>query len=149
MKKFKFKYEALLKSKEDLEKKLSKEFSEFIKERDLLVEKKEATIREKIAYEKSIEEKLRSGCQVYELREIEGSRHFFKSAIEKLENDIKKMQVKIDRKRNELIEASKEKKTYEILKEKDFKSFIDKIEEEDRKLIDNIVVYMASKKGDK
>lgn len=61
--------------------------------------------------------------------------------IKKQEELIHEIHIELDRAKEELMEAVKEKKTLEKLKEKDYGEFINEIQKKEEKLIDSIVSF--------
>lgn len=74
--------------------------------------------------------------------------------IKKIENDIvfqtqkiQKLKVEIENQRQQLLKATQEKKVFEKLKDKHHEDFVKEIEEEERKMIDELATVRYKKEG--
>lgn len=147
MKKFKFRYEKILKMRLDKENELMNKLGELNYHKQQLIEKLDLSIEREKAYGASVEELLKSGCSAGDLFQIETNKGFYKREQKKIKGDITNKNMEIKMTQDALYEAMKERKTMEKLKEKAYGEFIDAINEADNKVIEEIVNYMNSQQG--
>lgn len=140
MKKFKFRFETVLKVKEKKEEQLKREFMQLIalkiRQENLLMEIEKE--RQEKAKEKFNEKQ--TGTDIQTLIFYEEYANLLRKQIEETEKRIKELQEKADIKREELIEASKQKKIFERLKQNDFNDFKNLVLKNEQQLLDEIAV---------
>jgi len=140
MKKFKFRFETVLKVKEKKEEQLKREFMQLIalkiRQENLLMEIEKE--RQEKAKEKFNEKQ--TGTDIQTLIFYEEYTNLLRKQIEETEKRIKELQEKADIKREELIEASKQKKIFERLKQSDFNEFKNLVLKNEQQLLDEIAV---------
>jgi flagellar FliJ protein len=140
MKKFKFRFETVLKVKEKKEEQLKREFMQLIalkiRQENLLMEIEKE--RQEKAKEKFNEKQI--GTDIQTLIFYEEYTNLLRKQIEETEKRIKELQEKADIKREELIEASKQKKIFERLKQSDFNEFKNLVLKNEQQLLDEIAV---------
>ena len=149
MKKFKFKLETVLNVKEKKEEQLKHELLKLqalrIQEEQLLAEAKEK--RAYISMEKSNENK--KGTDIQSLIHFEQYLGVLLRKIDDTKKNIKVLEKKADIKREEVVEASREKKVFEKLKEKQFGEFLKVVNENEQKVLDEMAVSKFNRKEQK
>lgn len=140
MKKFKFRFETVLKVKEKKEEQLKREFMQLIalkiRQENLLKEIEKE--KQKMAKEKFNEKQ--SGTDIQTLIYYEEYCNLLRKEISLTEKKIKELQEKADIKREELIEASKQKKIFEKLKQSDFNEFKALLLKNEQQILDEIAI---------
>lgn len=140
MKKFKFRFETVLKVKEKKEEQLKREFMQLIalkiRQENLLMEIEKE--RQEKAKEKFNEKQI--GTDIQTLIFYEQYTNLLRKQIEETEKRIKELQKEADIKREELIEATKQRKIFERLKQSDFNEFKNLVLKNEQQLLDEIAV---------
>jgi flagellar protein FliJ len=146
MKKFKFKLETVLNVKEMTEEQLKHELMKLNglkqQEEQLLLEVNEK--RAYIAREKS--DKNKKGTDIQNLIYFEQYLGFLLKKIDDTKLSIKVLEIKVDKKRAEVVEASREKKVFEKLKEKAFDEFVKVVNINEQKALDEAAVSKYNRK---
>ncbi len=140
MKKFSFKFETVLRVKEKKEEELKRELMRLQAlriEQEQLLEKIDNEKRR--AYGEKAREK-QGGIDIMSLVYYEAYLNNLRKKISATEKKIKELEKKADDKRVEVIEASKEKKIFEKLKEKHFSEFKKMVVSNEQKQLDEIAV---------
>ena len=149
MKKFRFKLETVLNVKEKREEQLKHELLKLqalkVQEEQLLSEVKEK--RAYISREKSNENK--KGTDIQSLINFEQYLGVLLKKIDDTQKNIKVLEKKADIKREEVVEASREKKVFEKLKEKQFGEFQRVVNENEQKVLDEMAVSKFNRKEQK
>lgn len=131
MKKFKFKLQKLLDIREAFEKKIKNELAELVNlqniERNKQVELQQRMLERKNVIRTLIQNKTFSYGEVMMYEKFTDSAS---KAINIAEYKIKQMEPGIQRVREKLVEASREKKVVEKLKERQFKDYLYKLNRE-------------------
>lgn len=131
MKKFKFKLQKLLDIREAFEKKIKNELAELVNlqniERNKQIELQQRMLERKNVIRSLIKNKTFSYSEVMMYEKFTDSAN---KAINIAEYKIKQMEPGIQRVREKLVEASKEKKVVEKLKERQFKDYLYKLNRE-------------------
>lgn len=147
MKKFSFRYESVLKMRMDREERIKNELAKLISRRQDLIEALELLEINSKNYDQHIQTVLAKGDAQKERQQfVQGKKYYtnqrnsLKQKISVVENEIRKTQEK-------LVEAMKDRKVMDKLKEKAFQEFIDAINEADAKLIEEVVNYSNNKKN--
>ncbi len=140
MKKFKFRFDTVLRVKEKKEEQLKREFMQLIalkiQQENLLKEiekEKKKIIKEKF-------DEKQTGTDIQTLIYYEEYCNFLRKEINLTEKKIKELQEKADIKREELIEASKQKKIFERLKQSDFQKFKALVLKNEQQILDEAAV---------
>lgn len=149
MKKFKFRLQKLLEirvKKEDLAKQA---FSKAQKQLEMEIAKKESLIHDLAKEQNNLKEKRKSGSLV------SSEEASYKSYFIRLNNMITDQQLtinqtmnEVEKRREELIEASKEKKVLESLKEKKYEEYLFEANMEEQKFLDELATMGSSRKKD-
>ena len=141
MAKFIFKMESILSVKEKLEEQAKAEYSiEIIKLRQE-EEKLEELENRKNAYQTRLYEAVMDTLNISEIKILEDSVENIKYNIKLQLIVIANQQKNVDRAREKLDNAMKERKTYEKLKEKAFEEFKEQINAEEQKEINELVSF--------
>lgn len=141
MAKFIFKMESILSVKEKLEEQAKAEYSiEIIKLRQE-EEKLEELENRKDAYQTRLYEAVMDTLNISEIKILEDSVENIKYNIKLQLIVIANQQKNVDRAREKLDNAMKERKTYEKLKEKAFEEFKEQINAEEQKEINELVSF--------
>lgn len=141
MAKFIFKMESILSVKYKLEDQAKAEYgTELARLRDEEI-KLEHLKAKKEGYQEQLTKVLHSLLDVQKIRNLEDAVEHAKYNINLQKVVIKQQQMRVDKAREKLDEAMKERKTYEKLKEKAFEEFKQEIEAEERKEIDELVSF--------
>ena len=141
MAKFIFKMESILSVKEKLEEQAKAEYSiEIIKLRQE-EEKLEELENRKNAYQTRLYEAVMDTLNISEIKILEDSVENIKYNIKLQLIVIANQQKSVDRAREKLDNAMKERKTYEKLKEKAFEEFKEQINAEEQKEINELVSF--------
>lgn len=141
MAKFIFKMESILSVKEKLEEQAKAEYSiEIIKLRQE-EEKLEELENRKNAYQTRLYEAVMDTLNISEIKILEDSVENIKYNIKLQLIVIANQQKNVDRAREKLDNAMKERKTYKKLKEKAFEEFKEQINAEEQKEINELVSF--------
>lgn len=141
MAKFIFKMESILSVKEKLEEQAKAEYSiEIIKLRQE-EEKLEELENRKNAYQTRLYEAVMDTLNISEIKILEDSVENIKYNIKFQLIVIANQQKNVDRAREKLDNAMKERKTYEKLREKAFEEFKEQINAEEQKEINELVSF--------
>lgn len=144
--KFNYRFQNILKIKEKIEEskkyQLASTQQHFRKEKgklDSLLEKKRQNIDKWNA--------ITNDNKVVKIKELQNSStrlQMVNDLIERQENVVKKCETKLNHHRNELIEAQKQTKIFEKIKEKDFEVFQIQQDKDEAALIDQLVTYKST-----
>ena len=144
--KFKFRFQNVLKIKEKTEEskkyQLASTQQYFSREKDkldYLLQKQEKSISkwDEITDENKI-------IKIKDLQNASTQLQMVNDLVEAQENVVKKYEKKLDGHIKELVEAKQKRKTFEKIKEKDFKIFKEEQEKLETALIDQIVTYKST-----
>ncbi len=145
MKKFKFRYEKILDIRIDKENEIKSEMASINSE----IKKKEDEINKTKSYLKNFldetNKSMESGINVLDLKKANESREYLQNKISKLMNELEELNKIKEEKHKEYIEASKERKVMEKIKQKDIDIHNELINLEESKMVDQIVTYNSSK----
>lgn len=147
MRGFKFRYEKILKQREDEEEEIKTKLGKANNKLQNLLTEKAKTLSSQEAFFKSIQSQLSGGVRTSDLQMFERSKQHFKSKLESLNSDIADMQLKIIQIKKELTEAVKQRKIMEKLKEKEKEAYLDALNAAESKVIEEIVNYKSSQKS--
>lgn len=145
MKKFKFRYESVLKMRLDKEEKLKNDLAKLVQKRQGILDKIESLRANLEAYSNWIQEGLTNGRRM-DYHEIDQGKQYYKKHIQDLTYSLKQVDIEMENVKNVLIDAMKERKVMEKLKENDFKNYIEAFNKADAKVIEEIVNYKNNKK---
>lgn len=149
MKKFQFKFQTVLKVKEQKEEELKRELMRLqalkLEQQMLLAEIE----NEKRASHKEKSKHHHSGTDISLLRQFEEYINALRSQVALTEKRIKDLEKKADIKRVEVVEASKEKKVLEKLKDRDFAEFKKVVLKNEQDVLDEIAISKYNRKEQK
>lgn len=141
MAKFIFKMENLLSIKYKLEDQAKAEYGmELIRLREE-ERKLELLIAKKDAYQARLKDALYDDLDLREIKDLENCVEHAKYNINVQKFMLQQQQERVNRAREKLDDAMKERKTYEKLKEKAFEQFKIEIEAQERKEVDELVSF--------
>lgn len=141
MAKFIFKMESILSVKEKLEEQAKAEYSIEIMKLRQEEEKLDELKKRKNAYQTKLYEAVMDTLNISEIKILEDSVENIKYNIKLQLIVIANQQKNVDRAREKLDNAMKERKTYEKLKEKAFEEFKEQINAEEQKEINELVSF--------
>lgn len=145
MKKFKFRYESVLKMRLDAEEKLKNELGALNGKMHKLVQEKEENIQKSKAFDTYIQEQMVIGANGPLMKQFYDGKQYFVKKREEIEYEIQSLQKKIDACLERFKEAIKERKIMEKLKEKAYQDYIDAVNAAEVKVIEEIVNFNNSK----
>lgn len=146
MKKFKFRYESVLKMRLDKEEAIKAELAECITEKQAIETQKSAIEKSEIEYALYIQTVLASGESHGEMRQFTEGKKYYRNNKKRLDQQIVKLNQEIQRIQLKLVEAMKDRKIMEKLKERAFQEFVEAINEADEKLIEEVVNFSNNKR---
>jgi len=141
MAKFIFKMESILSVKEKLEEQAKAEYSIEIMKLRQEEEKLDELEKRKNAYQTRLYEAVMDTLNISEIKILEDSVENIKYNIKLQLIVIANQQKNVDRAREKLDNAMRERKTYEKLKEKAFEEFKEQINAEEQKEINELVSF--------
>lgn len=147
MKKFVFRYQKILEQREDEEEALKASYGAAKHRMHALMKAKADVISAQVSFFKDVEHRLESGVRSHELQQFEHSKLHFKDRIHGLDMKIAEAEIEVARLQNALVEAVKQRKIMEKLKEKAFEEYIDAVNAAENKVIEEIVNYRSSQKS--
>ena len=145
MAKFIFRFASNLRVKERIEELKKLEYGKAITQLELEKQKKQAMIIERENTIESFRESVSAGITPHELQNHNNYLGVLKDRIIRQTAVIKKAEEYVEEKRLELVEAMKERKIMEKLKEKDRELFIKEEQLKEQKIQDEIVSYRYSR----
>lgn len=141
MAKFIFKMQSLLSIKCKLEEQAKAEYGiELVRLREEEM-KLEALIAKKEEYQDRLTDAVQDALNIREIKELENCVEHAKYNINVQKFVISQQQQRVEKAREKLDNAMKERKTYEKLKEKAFEQFKIEIEAQERKEVDELVSF--------
>lgn len=141
MKKFKFRYEQLLKIRIKKVDDLKHQLGEQNFRLKSLEDKKQQKLGEQSDYFEAINELLTEGCSSQQLIMLNQQKGYYERILLSLENDMREVKLKIIQIRDQLNEALKDQKIMEKLKEKEESRYFEEIEAAETKVTEEIVNY--------
>lgn len=147
MKKFRFKYENILKMRLDVENDIKNKLKKLNNDLHLLEQNKIDVTHAYNNYKVDIEQSMKVGIKGYEIQNINHFQTYYRNLLESIELEIRYMEKCIDEVKLELMEAIKERKIMEKIKEKEFKAFLDAINVMEAKATDEVVNFQNSKRS--
>lgn len=146
MKKFSFRYESVLKMRLDKEDQVKNELAKYITKRQRKIDELEKNNANALAYDQHIEKLLLDGNAGAEMFQFNQGKTYYKKQREKLMLDIANIDRQIALTQVKLVEAMKDRKIMEKLKEQALNEFYEAINEADAKLIEEVVNFSNNKK---
>lgn len=147
MKKFKFRYENILKMRLDEEEAVKARLKKINQELAEAENSLSMTKVDQMAFQESLNERMHTGVKGADLQMIGQHQNYFRKKIEQQKDQIAFLEKKLDLIKLELVEAMKERKIMEKLKEKDQKIYYEQANAAENKIVDEIVNYQNSKRS--
>lgn len=147
MKKFKFRYESVLKMRLDQEDRIKNELARVIARRQKLIEQLSDTEHDARRYDQHIQEMMQNGECKQEMHGFSEGKRFYRDRINNLKQLIGQADKEIISVQSRLVEAVKERKVMDKLKENAFRAFVEAINEADEKLIEEVVNFANNKRN--
>lgn len=147
MSKFVFRFESFLSVKEKIEDQKKLAYGKALKQLELEKKKKQQMLEERENAIRSFKEKIGMRISPSEFQMYNNFLAYRKESIAKQEKVIKAAEIKAENKRLELVEAMKERKTLERLKERDHEEYIIQSKKDEDKITDEVVSYKYSGRG--
>lgn len=146
MKKFSFRYESVLKMRLDQEDRIKNDLAKLISKRQDYVDALTALSESAETYDRHIQNVLMDGDAQNERQQFTQGKKYYRDQKNKLKAKIAAVDGEIRKTQAKLVEAMKERKVMDKLKEKAFQEFVDAVNEADAKLIEEVVNYSNNKK---
>lgn len=146
MKKFIFKYERILDVRIALENELKNNLGKVNK---IILDKEdelEIAIGDNNSYFRYVEEIMKDGVRAADLRSVEHHKEYLNSKITGIKQAINTLVAKRTEIQRDLVEANKQRKVMEKIREKDYEEYLDLEAAEEAKVIDEIVTYTSTRK---
>lgn len=143
MSRFQFRLESVLNIREKFEDKKKQEYSDALNKLQREVELKEKLVNESISLFSLLRTKMLDSISPREIIFYNNYANYLKVRIAEQEDNIMLAKKRAEEKRQELIEASKQKKMLEKLKEKEWINFLDEENKKEQKIIDEIVSFKS------
>ncbi len=93
-----------------------------------------------------VNESMKNGIRASELQSIEHNKEFYLNQIVEIEFELRNLLIKREEIQNELIDANKQRKVMEKLKEKELEKYKELEALEEAKVVDQIVTYNSTRK---
>lgn len=147
MKRFRFRYENILRMRMDEEEAVKGKLKQLTNELSEVEAQLNATVHEFSDYQYQLNQRMKYGVRGMELKEISQYQAFFRNKIANIRTQIAFLEDRIEAVKMELVEAMKERKIMEKLKEKDEKLHMEEANAAENKVIDEIVNFQNSKRS--
>ncbi len=144
MKKFTFKFQSLLSLREQLERQKQEVFAKAQRKLRTEEEKLYSLERTKTLVAQKYTSDASSGTKVYKLAELGVFLSHMQKEITWQKETVKKEKENVDKVREELLQAMKDRKILEKLKEKRYDEYLIESKAEEQKVNDQIVSYKVS-----
>lgn len=138
---YKFKFQKILDLKNKLEEDKKNQMAEIMKllrEKQAELHNLSETQTEKFRQLERIREE---GATIQEIRNLTQYTRYLEKCIETVEAEIQSLEAALDIKKEEYLDARKERKSYENLKEKDVERYQYREKKQEEKMIDQIVTF--------
>ncbi|GAU79875.1 hypothetical protein F3D3_4540 [Fusibacter sp. 3D3] len=129
----------------DQEEKLKNDLARRVQKRQAILDKMERLKEDLETYSGWVQEGLINGRRM-DYREIDQGKKYYRKHIQDLKHALRQAEAEIEHAKAILIEAMKERKVMEKLKENDFQNYIEAFNIADAKVIEEIVNYKNNKK---
>ncbi len=147
MKKFKFRYESVLKMRMDREDALKNELAKLLAKRQTVVDELDSLKARFLEYSNWVEEGLKSGNSSLQMHEISSGKSYYRTNLSRTSEKLARVDNDIEKAKKLLVDAMRERKVMEKLKEKDFQNYIEEYNKSEAKAIEEIVNYKSNKAG--
>ena len=145
MAKFIFRLQSVLNIKEKVEDLKRNEFGKAVSELALAKMEKERLELEKENCLEDFRSSIDTGIEPYAISRYNIYIEKLKKMIIRQQQVVVRAEAFVEEKRIELVEAMRDRKTLETLKENDFEEFLDEEKKAEQKIVDEIVSYRGSK----
>ncbi len=147
MKKFVFRYEAILNKYESDEENIKNELFKAQRRFYQLSKQRDKCIADKFEFEENFSKSLSGGITASDYRLYENAQNHYRQKNERLDLQIADIQIEIISIKKRVIEAMKKRKMMEKLKEKQLDIFLDDVKASENKIVEEIVNYQSFQKG--
>lgn len=147
MKKFRFRYENILKMRLDTEDDIKNKLKKLNQELHQLENDKLVLEHNYKTYRHEVQQMLEDGLKGYEVQRINSFQSYYRAKIEEADLEIKHMERRIEDVKFDLMEAIKERKIMEKIKEKDFKLYLEAVNAMEGKSTEEVVNFQNSRKS--
>ena len=144
MAKFNFRLQSVLTVKEKIEDLKKNEFGKAVMELEIERQKKAELERKRVDCINGFRESIMQGVNPLEIQRYNLFIDKLKHLIKLQEQAIIKAQAWVEKKRAELVEAMRDRKTLDALKENDFEEFLVEEKKAEQKVVDEIVSYRTA-----
>lgn len=146
MKKFKFRYESVLKMRLDKEEQIKGDLANCISEKQMIEQKKHDLELSEQKYAMHVQNLLNTGKTHAEMKQFSEGKNYYRNIKKRFDRQIVELNEEMQRIQLKLVEAMKERKIMDKLKERAFQEFIESINEADEKLIEEVVNFSNNKR---
>ncbi len=147
MKGFIFRYQKILKKREDEEEDVKTRLGKANYELQQLLAQKAALLTSQSEFLERVEAQLSAGVKTSQLQMFAHSKQHIKDKLDGLESKIAEKRLQVMQIKQELTEAVKQRKIMEKLKEKEHEAYIEAFNAAENKVIEEIVNYKSSQKS--
>lgn len=144
MKKFRFRYQTVLKARQDREEQVKNELAQLFVTLQRIEEDITQIKKQRAMYLRHIQNKLSDGAKG--LNDITVGKQYYQQMLCRLSRAYEEQQQLILRKQETLAESMKERKIMEKLKERDHRQYLEEINKSEVKAIEEIVNYKNSRR---
>jgi flagellar FliJ protein len=145
MKKFRFEYESILKMRQAKEDDVKNELARLLDKLRTVKLEKEKMLKDQQSFFETMEDMMKHGCSASELRRIQRGQSYYRTHLKTLDEKILNLEKHVLETKQLLLEAVKAKKIMEKLKENAYSAFINDVNHEEQKVIEEIVNYKNNK----
>ena len=144
---FKFKLEPVLSLKEKIEDSKKRELGAATMHKEVLFNEKRQLMEKKEEAMQAVKAHNSIVVDVRSLKAFNQYSVYMDQAIKAKNQQVQEAQKKVEEKREELLEAVKERKIFDHLKDIQNEVFIEEEKREEQRILDDIVTYKYGKKG--
>lgn len=144
---FKFKLEPVLSLKEKIEDSKKRELGVATMHKEALLNEKRQLMMKKAEAIQAVKSHNSTVIDVQSFKVFNQYSVYMEEAIEAKNKQVQESQKKVDEKREELLEAVKERKILDNLKDIQNEVFMEEEKREEQRILDDIVTYKYGKKG--
>jgi len=145
MKKFRFEYESILKMRQAKEDDVKNELATLIAKLQTVKQEKNNMLKEQKKFFETMEDMMKKGCSASALRRVQRGQSYYRTHLKTLGDKILNLEELVVETQGLLLDAVKAKKIMEKLKENAYNVFMDDVNHEEQKVIEEIVNYKNNK----
>lgn len=145
MAKFEFKLQSFLTVKEKMEEQKKNEYSKALNSLEQEKQKKQQLITNQNNTRITLKQNINEGIKPSQVKQYNHFLAYIEKEIVNQDEKIKKAQIFVEKKRDELVGAVKERKMLEILKENEYCEYIKEEKKAEQKVIDELVSFKYNK----